>query len=395
MVASRMIRPRDALSRPIKIIPAGDSITASSNAFSSGVWQFASGFAEFAIRSAGARFNQPRNAGVSGDTSNDLRSRFQVDVIAYAPDVALIAIGTNNYVTSMTNAQIAALFNDIEQMVVWCIMAGILPVIVVPPPKNGQTTESRKCRWFYYRLAQYYGLPLFDLYPYLVDPVAFTYASGLSGDGTHPNDTAIATVGAKLGSYLSTLPNAICPNYLAAASELTVNTGFWQLLRNGCFADSSTNVTSWTINTTNATYTADAPTAPATGHVFDYVKTASGGAYALSGSSPSVAGGGFAVGDELFFSGHLEVSGLTPSSASGFHLALDADNNAHARPFANWKQNGVFDFGYSLIVPAGVATLTPTLFVQDAATYKVSNLTLVNVTQADAIWKPGQQGLGY
>jgi hypothetical protein len=155
---------------------------------------------------------------------------------------------------------------------------------------------------------------LLDLYRIVVDATNGQYTSGYSGDGTHPNATAIAAAIAVFGPQLANIENLMCPPYMAAVSESGANAGFWQLVRNGAFANSASPPTpdGWTVNSSGATVTLDAPTQPYSGKVFDYVKASGGAAYALSGANITLASGGFAVGDTLFMSGRMNVSGLTP-----------------------------------------------------------------------------------
>lgn len=377
--------------RPLTIIPLGDSITQSSSTFASGLWQFGQGYAELAIWQSGSRYQLIRNAGIGGNTTAQMLSRLQADVIAYAPDVCLFMGGTNDLLAGMSNAAYASLFNNIEAIVLRLLAAGILPVIVTPPAKDAAVAETKNAQWFYYALAQYYGLPLIDMYRATVNADTGSYAAGNSSDGTHPIAAGITKMVAAATPVLSNLASAFCPPYMAAVSE-TVYNGFSNLIRNGAFAKVTTPPTpdAWTVNATNATPTVVAASFPDTGNVFNYNKTSAGGVYMLSGGAPSVAGGGFVAGDVLHFAAHLNVSGLSPASALGFSFGMDRDAGGFAR-ITNSVQNGDLAFSHQFTVPAGTANLTPNFYVQDVALYKVSNWTLFNVTKANAIWQPGLQ----
>lgn len=382
------------VTRQLRIIPFGDSITQGSALFTGGVWQFGNAYPETSIYQAGTRFQIIRNAGISGNTTAQMLARLGSDVLAYAPDVVLLLGGTNDLSAGMSNAAIAATMSNLESMVRQMLQAGCLPVIMTIPVQSTFSAESRKIQPFYYALAQAYGLPLIDLYRLTVDPSTGQYLAGYSGDGTHPNPTGITAISAVVSSLLTSLSGAFCGPYLAAYSE-TSGGNFANLIRNGNFARAASAPTpdGWTVNATGATQTLVAATpgaaAPYNGNTFTYQKTGTGAVYALYHGNITT---GFSVGDVLQYSGHLNVSGVTPSTAVGFTLGLDMSGSVspQMRPFVNFPFNGDFAFCESVTVPAGVTGINPTLYLNgnDLATYKVNNLTLLNVTQMNAIWQP-------
>jgi lysophospholipase L1-like esterase len=392
--ARRAVAPLKRLvrrTRGLRIIPPGDSITATGSVYSGGAWQFAGGVQELAIRMAGPRFQQIRNAGVAGNTATQLLARFQTDVLDYEPDVVPIMIGTNHFISGMATSAYASLFNPLETMVRMTLSANAVPVIVVPPVKNSAAAESRRAVPFYYRIAQYYDVPLVDLFKVSVDPATGNWLAGYATDGTHPDDAGIVALAPSLATVLQNIESSYCPPYLAAYSQ-TATGDLANLIRNGSFAQQAVAgiPDGWSISVASGgSYTANtAPAAPYTGKEFIYTKTADGAAYALSGAAAAVA-----PGDEIVFSGSIEVSGLT-GTTSGFHLALELGGGVNLRPFLSWKHNGAFPFSVPLTVPAGKATITPTFYVQDGdeeteAVYKVRNLTAINLTTMDAIWAPG------
>lgn len=380
--------------RQLRVIPFGDSITQNGTVFVNGLWQFSNGYPETSIYQAGARFQIIRNAGIAGNTTTQMLARIGTDVLAYSPDVVLMLGGTNDLVSGMTNAQIAATMSNLESMTRQMLQAGILPIIVTPPPKNAAALESRKIQLFYYALAQAYGVPLLDTYRLLVDPTTGNYQASLSGDGLHPNATGVATISAVASQLLTNLQASFAGPYLAAYSENSDGQFLTNLLRNGNFARAASAPTpdNWSVTATNATQTLVAATpgygTPSNGNTFNYVKSATGSIYALFGGLLTPASAGYAAGDVLQFSGHVNVSGLTPASATGFSVGLDMTPAGNARPFTNCPFNGDFTFCHQLTVPAGTTQFSPTFVVNDAATFKVNNLTVVNVTLANAIWQP-------
>lgn len=383
-----------ALSLPsqLTVIPAGDSITAGSNTANSGIpqYNFATDYAEGAIFSAG-RYTIIRNAGIAGNTSAQLLARLQTDVIAFSPNVCMVMIGTNDYVASPTNANYANLMNNVEQIIIKLLDASILPVLVTPPPSNTNTVMAKRVQWYYYALAAFYGIPLFDLYKIWTDPKTGQYLSGFSSDGTHPLPAAMAVSNPLLASVLANINNPTQYFYTGVVSE-TSGGEFSNMIRNGSFAQITTppNPDSWVINTTNATFTTPTATYPYTGNDFNYVKTVSGAAFALSGSGIAI-GANYVAGDTLYIAIRVNVAGLTPATAIGYNIQLQGATIASV----NFKgvYNGNFTFATTWVVPVGETSYTPEVFVQDVGTYIVDNYTVLNVTQHNAIWQPGIQGI--
>lgn len=378
--------------RQLKIIPFGDSITQGSAVLASGYWQFGNAYAETSIYQAGPRYQIIRNAGIGGNTTTQMLARIATDVLAYSPDIVLLCGGRNDIVASMSNARILTCMGNLESMVRQMLQAGILPVIVTPPASSSTPIETRKLIPFYYLLAQAYGLPLIDFFRVTVNPATGNYLSGYSGDGTHPNPTAVTAIAPFVAATLQNISASFCPPYMSSFSD--PNTGnFANLLANAAFANSTSPPTpnGWSVNSTNATQTLVAATpsvsAPYNGNTFTYNKTLAGAAYALSGAGIGV-GAAYAVGDTLQFSGRINVTGNAPATASGFSLALEGLPGGIVRPFTSCPYNGDFVFCHQFVVQAGNTSFTPTLFVNDVALYKVNNLTVFNLTSAAAIYTP-------
>ena len=374
------------LLRPRTIIPAGDSITAGGTV-TAAPEEYAPNYAETSIYTAGMRLLG--NAGVAGNTAADLRARFSADVVAKRPDAALIMIGTNNFTSGMANSGYATLFNDLEACVLMALDGDILPIIVTPPPKNGAVAEAKRAQPFYYWLAEYYGLPIFDVFRMMVDPTNGQFLSGYSGDGTHPNATAIAAVFPTLGSALADIPSLIGPEYLAAVSESAAG-DLANGVRNGSFAlgTAPSSITGWSTNVTNNTITLENPSLPETGKVCKQVLAADGAIYLLNAvSSISVA-----AGDDLIVSGKVKTSGIVATSG-GLQVGLSLSGGGNMRPMASWRANGTWRFSDRFVVPAGKTTATPYLYTDKLGTYEISNLTVINRTAMAAIWQPGVQGL--
>jgi lysophospholipase L1-like esterase len=377
--------------RPLSVVVAGDSLTQGNSSSSAGMWSWGTSYAEGALMMAGPRFRLLANAGISGNTAAQLLARLDADVLAYAPDLCPLLIGTNDITSGMSDSAITSMMNTIEQIVLRLLRAGIMPVIATPPPNDGAIAEAKKIQWFYYALAQYYGLPLIDMFRALVDPADGSWATGLNVDSKHPNAAGIAVMQSAAAAVLTNLEKSACPPYLAAVSETSAN-GFANAVMNGAFANAAASPTpdGWTVVTTGATQTLVSAPQPYTGNTVRYDKTAASSQNALQAASITSAGAGFAVGDVLDINVRLKTSGLTPASASGFRVELNSNLGTFAR-LNNWVQNGDFSASWRITVQSGVTSLTPRLVVQDIGLYEVNNWTVFNVTRANAIWQPGRQ----
>lgn len=379
------------------ILPWGDSITASASIFVGQVnpttvgtvTSYYSGYAETLIRAA-KRFIQVSNAGFPGQNNAAILARFEVDVLPFAPDAVLIMMGTNNFVAGMTDAQMTAALQDCERAVLKCLQHGILPILVTPPPKNSNPLAARVYASYLYDIADYYEVPLIDLHRLLVDPTTGNYASGttLSADGTHPTDAAITLIASQFASALAAIENYQPPVYMDPVSNSVGSTTLTNLIPNGNFArvTSSPTPDGWSVNAAGATQTLGALSAsnyPYTGNEFRYVLPSDGDAYALYGQTLNVV-----AGNKIRLSGSLSVSGQAAGTSKSCHLGGDFDTGSF-RPIYNWHQNGDVDFSAEYTVPAGQSHFTPTFYLQAAGTYKVRNLTLVDLTARAALYAPG------
>jgi lysophospholipase L1-like esterase len=371
----------------LRAIPLGDSITQSNSAVSGGgVWTLSNGYAEATLMKGGGRFQVLSNAGVSGQTAAQILSRVITDVIAKGADVCLLQSGTNDLPTCGTNAGITALMNTLEQTVRTLLNAGVAVILTTPPANNNYPVACRNVQRFYYMLAQYYGLPLLDMFRLTVDASTGNYKATLSADGTHPNDLGAQTISDAFGASLANPGSLIAPVYLAGFSEAASNNQA-NMLQNGSFAAGGTNPTGWGPNFTGATGASAAAAAPYTGNTFTYTKSSGTGAYALFGAGASSAS--YSAGDTLVYSGHLKVTGLA-ASPNGYTAALAFDSGGTAAPINQVKTNGEYVFCQEIVAPATPGNATPQLFVQDVGVYAVNNFTLWNKTTSEAIWKPGQ-----
>ena len=384
----------------ITAIPAGDSITAGSNTLRTGVPDYlvSSDYIGYPLMTSGGRFNYLRNAGVAGNTCQQLLTRLQVDVISYAPNVVPVLIGTNNLTLIAGGATYASLMNCVENIVANLLNAGILPILVTPPPNNANPLVAKRLQWFYYQLAQYYSIPLLDVYKVWVDPSASSgnggkYLSSFSGDGTHPNIAAINAAAPYIQSFLSALSQPQDYAYMGSVSESTA-AEISNLVKNGNFAVQTTPPSPdfWVLNNTSCVYTSATAVYPYVGSSLTCTVAAPGGAYSLySGTGPSVPGT-VPKGDTVYVSVHVKVTGLTPASASGFSIC-DGPNGCGGDDFV-YKSvfNGDYNIFSTFVVPTDYTSILSTAFLADTGVYAYNNWTIVDVTAENAIWQAGQQG---
>ena len=215
-------------------------------------------------------------------------------MLAYRFDIVPLTIGTNDVgaTDGISNAGIATLIDNLETMVRIALAPGALPVIVVPPAKNGACGEidvvarlgQRTIASFYCRPVRAYQLPLGDMFRVTADAATGGIKPSPAPVGTHPHSATgiplMATALADLGAYVS-------PVSLAVVSE-TTGERLPNAICNGSFAQQSALDTAdgWTVDATNATSNATGDAMlPYSGEEFVYTKTAAGRAYSLCGGA--------------------------------------------------------------------------------------------------------------
>lgn len=384
---------------PRRAIAIGDSVTAYDSFLSPGtnLWTMGNGYFEELLRTqfVGQRNDYVfvSNAGVPGNTTPQMLARVDTDVIALHPDLVFVMAGTNDILPGAVDADFAAFFNTLEKLVVKLLLAGADVILSTCPTKDAAPAEVARAIPWYYMLAKHYGLVLIDAHRATADPVTGQYKSGYSDDGTHPNAVGIAAIVASADLFNSDGGWAIGRAYRSVVAPTEAG-GDQNMLVNGCFVNQTTppGIDGWDVNTSDATFTLDTPPSPDIGgKIFDYVKTAAGGVYGLYGTGIT---SGFADGDTLVFSGLLGADGL-PVPADGFTFLMQFDTGDSFRPFNTYNHDvasgGLASFSMEAVVPEGYSSLTliPQLYIQDAGTYKIAELTLWNKTKYEAVYKPG------
>ncbi len=130
------------------------------------------------------------DAGISGDTTAEMLTRFDSDALGHATDYIVIFGGTNDAIQSIPTATTTA---NIDAMVAKAITAGKVPVLCTIPPYNGGTQAQRDLvsalnAWVLAR-----GLAVIDFYAVLV--TEGTQTSEYLSDGIHPTITGHELMG--------------------------------------------------------------------------------------------------------------------------------------------------------------------------------------------------------
>jgi lysophospholipase L1-like esterase len=170
----------------------GDSITQS--AWQNSTQTQGSSFPLYAQALSAGRILAVRNAGVSGERSDQMLARFDADITPYKPNAVVVTAGRNDIAQAVTLAtfrtNMIAIFDKVRAI-------GAIPVIGLIPPVNTGADKPTTIKWNtwlrYYAAAN--GIIVLDFYTLLVDPANGSYAAAYNTDGTHPSVTGYVAMG--------------------------------------------------------------------------------------------------------------------------------------------------------------------------------------------------------
>lgn len=134
------------------------------------------------------------NAGVNGETVEEMNNRFQREVLDRQPTAVVILGGTNDaFSTEVTIAQ--TLYN-MGEMIKKALDAGITPIIGLPTPvvEPDVATKLDRIISSYRELAARLELPVIDFYTPFIDQSGGIRVDLLM-DGVHPDDTGYQLMG--------------------------------------------------------------------------------------------------------------------------------------------------------------------------------------------------------
>ena len=191
-----------------------------------------------------------KSTGISGQTSAQIQARVGTDILAGAlskANVCVILAGTNDWEIGgvrdyrVTTANLQSMYQD-------CLINGIMPVAVTPPPRSDGLSDQAGNRAFLAQIRAWQksycasnGIPLVDIFTALNDGNG-GYAAGYSTDGVHPsNPVGMQIAGAVLAATLQSV-QAFGDVFLATSNTdpLLFGTQYPLNLKGGVFVNATT-----------------------------------------------------------------------------------------------------------------------------------------------------------
>lgn len=307
-----------------------------------------------------------RNAGVAGNRSDQMLSRFDTDVTPYAPSVVTLLAGTNDI---SQNIELPVFQANVEAIVAKVIGIGAVPVLATILPRTPSATYGQRVSqwnaWIKsYALAN--GFALLDFNALMTNPAdgALLYDSG---DNLHPSQAGYKVMGDYAATVLKPLLREWTP--LRPVSNVDPN----NLLANALLLTDTTpadgRADGYSTYGSGATYTLEAGVSPVLGNWQKWVNTVAGGGITKSVTT------GWAVGDKIAFTGRFDTDGATYIAQM---LATGTTNYVRAvGSMTTAVRDGAF-YG-EMVVPAGTTALE-IRFTGGIGTHKVAQLGLFNLT---------------
>lgn len=141
------------------------------------------------------------NAGVPGDTTADMRGRFDRDVLAYKPNVVFIMGGTNDLGHNISGATTIA---NLKAMVLAAKAKGIRVFLMTIPPDSytGMARDIDSLNTAIVRLGNATSVVVIDIHSPLSAPTG-VYVRKFTSDGLHFSTLGAATVASAVHSRVS------------------------------------------------------------------------------------------------------------------------------------------------------------------------------------------------
>ena len=233
---------------PRRVVLLGDSITdLNGGPRLDGSFQnyFAQGWWDWANVQMGMRYEFIMNAGVSGDTTSGMVSRFAANVAAYNPDIVVLLAGINDLmgitgssnretVVSSIKANLKTLYDDVYALGAICVVSPLLPMSQTYPTVKVMTTDqqigwSEVNMWIRQQAKSRSLMVLADMSAALTDPTlaarpfndnaAPGTRTALLYDGLHPGANGSMLMGAALANAMVNLAPPSSP-YLLGVDAL-------------------------------------------------------------------------------------------------------------------------------------------------------------------------------
>lgn len=313
----------------------GDSISTAEE-MSAGGAGYGAAWPQMACALSDQRLNFRGNAGVTGETSTQIRARIS-SALAFSPSVVTILAGTNNITASGSDLApaFATFKDDIRAICAALRAAGVRVVLCTIPPRSGAMYTSTRLattmKWNSW-LREYArngaefpadrgGFELVDFFALLADPTNGQYKSGYdSGDGLHPSQVAHLAMAQLVASKVST--------YSYAPIKATIDAGDpYNLLAHPLLAAGSPTPTSWiTSGSASADWTEGLVTdSDFRGSAWQVAFTSAASASNFREFKSFAVSTGFAVGDKILVSFRTKVTastGVIPSTTAGLRGRL-------------------------------------------------------------------------
>ena len=127
------------------------------------------------------------NRGICGETTGEMLDRFQADVLAQSPSHVIIMGGSNDAFMNVPDDEVQ---DNISEMAGQARMAGVVPVIGLPPPctylAEEKVLEGYRCWMRQYAGGQ--GIPVVDFYPAFIEEDTGRIKEEHLPDGVHPSE---------------------------------------------------------------------------------------------------------------------------------------------------------------------------------------------------------------
>lgn len=313
----------------------GDSITTAQE-FSAGGAGYGGAWPQMACALSQQRLNFRGNAGVSGDTSTQIRARIS-DALALSPSIVAVLAGANNITAPSSDGApaFATYKDDIRAICTALRDAGIRVVLCTILPRAGAVHTSTRLattlKWNAW-LREYArngaefpqdrgGFEIIDFFDLLVDPATGQFQTAYDcGDGLHPSQAAHLVMAQAVVSKVQS--HAYTP------IKATIDVGDPQnMIAHPLLADgASATPTSWIPSGSGGSdWTEGAVTdADFKGRAWEVAITASSGTSFRELQSFAVSTG-YAVGDTMLVCVRSKVvtsTGVTPSPYAGWRMRL-------------------------------------------------------------------------
>lgn len=314
------------------LVALGDSITAQSSSgagtsdtASSGNYRWhATGYLGWAQTLLRHRFALLKNAGVSGQRSDQILARVQTDVVELNPAWCIVLAGTNDILQSISHATLIANLGAIYDAL---RAAGIRVVACTIPPVNSATTTAQRealygANDFIRDYARTHpDVVVVDWHAAVADPATGAWITNASGDGVHPSAFGAFRMG-------QVMANALAPLVPPSLSLLGSNIDPFNKITNGRMQGAVSSghasgitgdlATGWAVGWEGAAGTAvmsKVARTDDTAGVWQQIQLTSAGTFRIFQQANPLSAWGFAPGDafyaEIEFQADADWSGVT------------------------------------------------------------------------------------